>query len=122
MREVHTCDRVKLHLQRTLVASFLPFLSDGLWRGRSYKDKFSSSQHTNEGGGSSTRTVMFKSVEQHARNADEGECAEEDLEVVAGLAGGCSWAVRAKGYVVCCFGGRNTGFSVHSGRGAGKGR
>ena len=114
--EVHTCDRVKLHLQRTLVASFLPFLGECLWRGcsyKKYKSKTHSSQQTQTKGGV-TRTELFKSEEKHACDADEGECAEEDLEVVAGLAGGCAWAVRAKGYVVCCLWGRNTSFSLRS--------
>ena len=66
------------------------------------------------GGGGVTRTELFKSEEKHACNTDEGECAEEDLEVVAGLAGGCAWAVRAKGYVICCLWGINTSFSVRS--------
>ena len=61
-----------------------------------------------------SRTELFKSEEKHACDADEGECAEEDLEVVAGLAGGCAWAVRAKGYVICCLWGINTSFSVRS--------
>ena len=71
---------------------------------KKYKSKRDSSQQR-EGGGGVTRTELFKSEEKHACNTDEGECAEEDLEVVAGLAGGCAWAVRAKGYVVCCLGG-----------------
>jgi hypothetical protein len=124
--EVHTCDRIKLHLQRTLVASLFPFLGEGLWRGRSYKREKSErvQTHTQTKGvwWGVTRTELFKSVEKHAGNANEGECAEEDLEVVAGLAGGCAWAVRAKGYVVCCLGGEIRGFSVCSGRGQDKGR
>ena len=62
---------------------------------------------------------MFKSVEKHTCNTDEGECANEDLEVVARLAGGCALAMRAKGYIVCCLGGRNTGFSICSESGEG---
>jgi hypothetical protein len=123
---VHTCDGVKFHLQRTLVASLFPFLGEGLWRGRSYKREKSErvQTHTQTKGvwWGVTRTELFKSVEKHAGNANEGECAEEDLEVVAGLAGGCAWAVRAKGYVVCCLGGEIRGFSVCSGRGQDKGR
>ena len=46
---VHTCDKVKLHLQCMLIASFLPFLGEGLWRGQLQR-QISSLQHTNEGG------------------------------------------------------------------------
>ena len=89
---------------RSLLASCHSLVSvfGGGAAAKKYKSKRDSSQQR-EGG--VTRTKLFESEEEHAGNADEGECAEEDLEVVAGLAGGCAWAVRAKGYVVCCLGG-----------------
>jgi len=52
--------------------------------GGSYKDKLVRCNTQTKG---VTCTVMFKSVEQHTCNTDEGECANEDLEVVARLAG-----------------------------------
>ena len=77
--EVHTCDRAKFHRQRTLVPSFLPFL-EGVW--------FVPSTQT-KGGQSSTE--LFKSVEKHGCNADEGECAEEIVKLSPG------WPVGVRG-------------------------
>ena len=91
--EVHTCDRAKFHRQRTLIPSFLPFLGEGLQRGRSYKNNKNQTRfvpNTQTKGGQSS-TELFKSVEKHGCNADEGECAEEIVKLSPG------WPVGVRG-------------------------